>query len=153
MNAEAISESLEIDRVFHAPIERVFDAWTNPQLLAQWFGPENFEVMEVEADCRPGGKYSIIIVSPDNQNIKHFGEYLEVKKPNKLIFTWVLNNQACQGSTGHTTTTIVEINFVQQGDVTLLQLRHDKLPDRTAVDGHSMGWQSSFMCLDAFLVR
>ena len=153
MSAETFSERLELERLFNAPIERVFDAWTKAEVLSQWFGPGGFEVIEAEIDCRPNGQYSITLLSPEKQTIKHFGEYLEVTRPHKLIFTWYLEDQSCQGSKGHTAMTLVEIDFIQQGEQTLLQLRHEKLPDQTALDGHRFGWESSFVCLDGLLNR
>ena len=151
MSAVAFSDTLELERVFNAPIEKVFEAWISADVLAQWFGPEGFEVIEAKIDCRPQGEYSITIQSPDNMLIKHFGEYIEVDKPNKLIFTWVLENQACRGSSEHTATTLVELNFIEQQQQTLILLKHEKLPDQTALDGHRFGWQSSFNSLQNLL--
>jgi len=153
MSASTFLETLEISRVMNAPVEKVFDAWTKPELLAMWFGPEGFEVREVEADCKPQGKYNITIVSPDNNVIQHYGEYLDVDKPNRIVFTWVLENQACEGSKGQCATTLVEITFTRQGDQTLLDLRHEKLPDQSALDGHSFGWQSSLASLENLLSK
>lgn len=144
-------ETLELQREFKAPIERVFAAWTQSEVLAQWFGPEGFPVLKAEADCRPHGKYDITIQSPDNKIIRHFGEYLEVDKPNKLIFTWELENQDCQGSADQVCTTLVELTFTSTGQGTLLQLKHEKLPDQTALDGHRFGWSSSFDSLESIL--
>lgn len=151
MSAEPITEILELERLFNAPVERVFDAWTQAGLLIQWFGPDGFRVVEAEADCKPGGKYNIALQSPDGTTIEHFGEYLVVDRPNKLIFTWMLENQACQGSAGQTAATVVELRFVEKEAKTLLFLKHEKLPDRTALEGHRFGWQSSFECLDKLL--
>lgn len=151
MSGQNFEETLEIERIFDAPVERVYDAWTKPQMLMQWFGPEGFEVTNTEIDFKLGGRYSITIKSPDDNIIVHFGEYLEIDKPNKLTFTWILKNQSCEGSAGKEAVTLVEINFVEQKNKTLLRLTHEKLPDRTALDGHRFGWQSSLKSLHFLL--
>ncbi len=153
MSASTFAETLQLERLFNAPVETVFNAWTQADILALWFGPDGFKVVESEADCKPGGKYSITLVSPDDNVIKHFGEYLEVDKPKKLVFTWILENQACPGSNGQCADTIVEITFTQQGNQTLLNLKHEKLPDQNSLDGHSFGWQSSFISLENLLSK
>lgn len=153
MSAVVAEETLVLTRQFHAPIARVFAAWTQPELLAQWFGPENFTVINTTIDCCVGGQYEITIETPDKTQIKHWGEYVAVDAPNQLIFTWVLENQDCQGSAGQCATTLVELNFSEQNGVTELVLKHEKLPGQTASDGHRFGWLSSFECLAAHLAN
>lgn len=153
MNSNLAVETLELQREFNAPIERVFSAWAEADVLAQWFGPESFSVIKAEVDCRLNGKYDVTIESPDKKIIRHFGEYVEVDEPNTLIFTWELENQDCQGSKGQKATTLVELNFISLGaTTTMLKLKHEKLPDQTAFDGHRFGWLSSFDCLNNILV-
>lgn len=153
MSAETISETLQLERKFGANVTRVFSAWTEPEVLAKWFGPEGFSVFDAVMECRPGGKYCITIEAPDKTKIKHFGEYLEVDAPNKLIFTWELENQACQGSASQCATTIVELSFIEHEGGTLLKLQHEKLPNKAAIDGHRFGWTSSFESLTQLLAN
>lgn len=144
-------ESLILKRVFSAEINRVFDAWTTPEFLAEWFGPEGFSVSKSELNLSIGGKYLIEIISPDNNTIKHFGEYLEINRPNSLIFTWVLDNQQCQGSQQQQANTLVSLEFKSLDNKTELTLTHEKLPSKEAFDGHQFGWVSSFNSLQRFL--
>ena len=142
------TEVLELKHEFNAPIEKVFLAWTTPEYLVKWFGPQEFEVLSAEVDLQFKGKYSITLKSPDNKIIEHSGEYLEIEKPNKLVFTWILENQACGGSAGHYEVTIVDLSFTQQQELTILYLRHERLPNKASYDGHKFGWQSSLKGLD-----
>ncbi len=151
MSAQTFSETLELERIFDAPIDKVFDAWTQPEILSKWFGPESFSVKDLSIDLRANGHYSITIETPDEKKICHFGQYLKIDRPNTLIFTWELENQECQGSHAQKATTIVELNFFNQNNSTLLKLRHEKLPDETALNGHRYGWESSLDCLSALL--
>lgn len=143
--------TLEIRREFSAPIQTVFDAWTKTDVLAKWFGPQGFIVLDAQADLSVGGQYEISIQSPDNNIIKHYGEYVEIKVPNILIFTWILKDQTCTGSEGQHATTLVSLLFEETNKGTLLSLTHEKLPDQAAYDGHQFGWQSSLDALNQHL--
>ncbi|MFT5115389.1 MAG: hypothetical protein ACI8P9_004740 [Parasphingorhabdus sp.] len=92
MTARVAQESLLLERVFEAPIQRVFDAWTRPEMLAAWFGPEGFKVLSADCDLSIGGSYDITILSPDNLQIRHFGEYVDIASPHRLVFTWILQD-------------------------------------------------------------
>ena len=59
--AETMEREIESVRIFDAPVELVFRAWTEPALLAQWFGPRTFTNPVCEADPRVGGKWRIVM--------------------------------------------------------------------------------------------
>jgi uncharacterized protein YndB with AHSA1/START domain len=145
-------QTLEIFREFTAPIQAVFEAWTQADVLANWFGPEGFIVLNAQTDLSVGGKYEITIQSPDNNTIKHFGEYVEINEPNSLIFTWELKDQTCAGSEGQHVSTLVSLLFEETTKGTLLTLTHEKLPDQAAFAGHQFGWQSSLEALHQHLI-
>lgn len=151
MSAVTAVENLVVSRVFAAPIQRVYEAWTQAEVLAQWFGPEGFKVVEAECDVAVGGRYEMLIQSPDNNTIKHFGEYVEINAPERLVFTWVLEDQACQGSQDQHATTLVTLDFKTVDNGTSLTLTHEKLPDQAAYNGHKFGWESSFEALATLL--
>lgn len=144
-------QTLEICREFTAPIQAVFEAWTQADVLAKWFGPESFTVLNAQTDLSVGGKYEITIQSPDNNTIKHFGEYVEINEPVSLIFTWELKDQNCAGSEGQNISTLVTIQLEQTTNGTLLTLTHEKLPDQASYAGHQFGWQSSLEALNQYL--
>ena len=143
--------ALSLTRQFDAPIDQVFDAWTNPEVIALWFGPEGFKVINKHIDLNVGGKYQIEIMSPNNERIKHYGKYVEITPSTKLVFTWILENQACEGSKGQSANTLVNISLFSRGEKTELHLVHEQLPDKAAYDGHSFGWNSSFDSLSQLL--
>jgi len=142
------ADVLVLKRIFAAPIDRVFDAWTNAEVLAKWFGPEGFEVSHAEIDLSVGGRYEIIINSPEGKAIKHFGSYIQINKPEQLVFTWMLENQLCKGSEGQNIETLVSIQFKQIEQSTEITLTHEQLPSKESYDGHRFGWNSSFDSLD-----
>lgn len=139
--------ALKLQRVFDAPIEQVFLAWTQAEVIASWFGPEGFKVQSADIDLRIGGKYSIVIKPSDGPEIHHYGRYVEINSPNRLVFTWVLENQACEGSENLSAETLVTIELKPLDGSTQLTLLHERLPNKQAYDGHKYGWNSSFNCL------
>jgi uncharacterized protein YndB with AHSA1/START domain len=144
--------TLTLRRVFSASIERVFEAWTKAEVLASWFGPVGFTVTASEIDLRKGGEYLIVLRSPDGMAIKHFGEYVEVTPPERLVFTWRLENQACRGSKNQCAETLVSIDFKRVDASTEIRLTHEHLPNKEAYDGHEFGWSSTFDSFDNFLL-
>lgn len=79
---------LRITRRFDAPIERVFDAWLDPERAGKWlFATPTGKIVRVEIDARVGG--SFIITRRENEHdIEHVGTYLEINRPNRLVFTF-----------------------------------------------------------------
>lgn len=73
-------------RLFDAPRELVFEAWTNPQHLEQWWGPNGFTTTIYEMDVRPGGVWRLVMHGPDGRDYKNKLVYLEVKKPERLVY-------------------------------------------------------------------
>lgn len=150
MNAIA-DATLTLSRRYSAPIEKVFDAWTQPDFVARWFGPSDFSVLAVDIDFNVGGDYKIAMRSPDGQDCIHFGRYVHIKHPTELVFTWILEDQACGGCEDKQADTLVTISLSSVDGETELQLCHERLPDQKALDGHEYGWQQSLLSLEALL--
>jgi len=143
---------LVLKRLFSAPIDQVFDAWTKAEVLAGWFGPESFIVSHAATNLSVGGTYEIDILSPEGNAIKHFGSYVEISRPYKLVFTWMLEDQACKGSEDQRAETLVSIEFKRVEQTTEITLTHEQLPNQAAYDGHEFGWNSSFDSLATYLL-
>jgi len=79
--------AIVVSRVFDSPREAVYEAWADPQKLAQWFAPEPMTVPKSEADVRPGGRYTFVMRDPDGTDYPSTGEYLEVVEPERIVFT------------------------------------------------------------------
>jgi len=83
---------LVLERTLDAPIELVWEAYTNPEHIKQWFAPGPYQITEVELDLRPGGIFRIRMVGPDNFDTGHGtpGCVLEVVEGKKLTWTSAL---------------------------------------------------------------
>ena len=146
MNQPAIdieTYQLVMTREINAPRETVFNAWTDPETLKKWFGPEGVNTIAAEVDLTVGGSYQLTMQEPDGNTIEHGGVYREIDPPSKVVFTWVLDGQSCEGSEGQYAETVVTIDFEDLGSRTRLTLTHDFLPSEASKEGHNMGWSGS----------
>ena len=136
---------LRLEREFKAPPARVFAAFTDPKLLAQWWGPEGMTCPVCEIDLRVGGRYRTCMRGASSEHWVS-GVYREIVPPRRLAFTWAWEES---GARGHET--IVEIEFAPAGRNTRIVLTHRNFESAESRDKHGHGWNSSFVCLDQFL--
>ena len=145
--AAAVSEdrALRLEREFKAPPARVFEAFTDPKLLAEWWGPEGMSCPVCEVDLRVGGRYRTCMRGEKGE-FWVSGVYREIARPRRLAFTWAWEEN---GVRGHET--LVEIEFAPAGRNTKIVLTQREFADKESRDNHTTGWTSSFVCLDRFL--
>jgi len=78
-------DDLEITRIFDAPRELVWKAWTDPGLVMQWWGPKGFTSPSCKIDLRVGGQYLFCMRAPDGQEFCSGGEYTEIVAPVRIV--------------------------------------------------------------------
>jgi uncharacterized protein YndB with AHSA1/START domain len=129
MSRIAPASAVRVERVIPASPERVFAAWTDPAILAQWMSP----VGHAEAEVEPwvGGRLRVTMIGP-GVRIEHTGEYRELVPGHRLVFTW----QSPYTGPGPSLVT-VELREVAAG--TALTLVHEQLPPEQ-VESHRGGW-------------
>src|SRR5262245_31487299 len=88
MNTSSKPPKIEIvtTRIFDAPRENVFNAFENPQHLAQWWGPNGFTNTIKEFDLRTGGAWHLVMHGPDGADYENFSVFIEVVKPTMIVF-------------------------------------------------------------------
>ena len=151
MAAVLDDKTLRLVRVFNAPRERVFDAWVVEQNFIQWMCPSNVHVDEVKLDVQPGGAWHLRGRNA-SRNFVTSGKYVEVKRPERLVFTWAHHADGdFTKPRGHETTVRVELSAL--GSKTELTLIHGSFADVPSFDGHRKGWTGSFDKLDTFFRR
>lgn len=150
---EAHLFGLSTRRTFKADVDRVFRAWTEPEILKQWFGPDGFFLATAEVDLRIGGAYRFGMQPPGGEVFYQYGVYREIEPGSKLVFTWVLEGQACAGADNQDSETLVTLIFRAVGDATEVIISHDALPTAVSRDGHEKGWQGSLECLQQWLLK
>ena len=101
--------TVEIVRVFDAPRALVWRAWTDPKMLAQWFGPRGFSSRVPELDVRVGGNLRIVMQGPDGNDYPMKGTFREVIEPERLVFSNIaIDNEGKHLLEGLTTVTFAE---------------------------------------------
>jgi len=83
----ASDRELVLTRLIDAPREKLFRAWTEPELMKQWFTPRPWTTPVIEVDLRPGGANLIVMRGPDGTEFPNRGIYLEIVKNERLVFT------------------------------------------------------------------
>ena len=138
----AVSDrDIVLNRIIDAPPEKVFRAWTEPELLRLWFAPSPWTVTEVETDVRPGGSSLIVMRSPDGNEFPNRGVYLEVEQNRRLVMTDAYTS-AWEPSDKPFMTVI--LNFEEQNGFTnyTALVRHWTVIDRETHEkmGFAEGW-------------
>ena len=137
--------SLTIKRRLAAPPEKVYAAWTDPEKLMHWFGPDPGEMISAEADPRVGGRYHIVFRTlNDGEEHDVSGTYSDVVPNEKLTFTWMWRTMPERMSQ-------VTITLKPDGDGTILTLFHEQFFDEAARDRHNTGWSGTMEKLARYL--
>jgi uncharacterized protein YndB with AHSA1/START domain len=133
-----IEPSLTLKRRLKASPEAVYAAWTDPEKIVKWFGPDAGPVEHAALDVRVGGRYTVIFRTEDGEQHHVTGIYREVVPNEKLVFTWAWRSTPERES-------LVTILIKPEGAGSLLTLQHEKFFDEKARDDHRRGWSG---CLD-----
>jgi uncharacterized protein YndB with AHSA1/START domain len=137
---------LEITRIFNGPARLVFEAWTKPELMKQWWAPKSMGVplRSCEMDVRVGGGYRLEFGKDDATSFAFFGKYLEVVPPSRLVWT---NEESGDAP-------VTTVTFEEKDGKTLLVL-HELYPTKAALDeaiaGMPEGTSEQFVQLDELL--
>jgi uncharacterized protein YndB with AHSA1/START domain len=134
---------IEIVRIFDAPREAVFEAWVNPKHLAKWFGPKYFTNPVCEVDLRVGGAWRIVMRGPDGTDYPCGGKYLEIVRPERLVFTNIATDAEGKPILDGLTTVIFE-EAVTKTKLTL-RTKATAVVDYAAayLQGMEAGWSQS----------
>jgi uncharacterized protein YndB with AHSA1/START domain len=143
-----------LTRVFDAPIQLVWMAWTDPAYMAQWWGPKGFTNPVCEIDVRQGGAIRIHMRAPDGTVYPMTGEFEEITPPERLVFTSVArDNDGNPLIEGHTTVTFEDVGgkktkvIVQSRAVGVAPIAPQMLA------GMQAGWTQSLEKLAALVER
>ena len=125
--------AVTVSRRIAASAERLFDAWLDPASLAVWMRRDDTgEPSQIVADPRVGGSFSITMRDRFG-TIAHFGTYRVIDRPRALEFTW-------RSEHTHQLDSVVRVTFEPDGDATVVEVHHRKLPDAESATKHAAGW-------------
>jgi uncharacterized protein YndB with AHSA1/START domain len=153
--ATSPERTLVIERVFDAPRELVWKAWSDPQLAMRWWGPKGFTAPAAEIDFRVGGKMLLAMQSPDfneGRPIWSTGIYREIVPLERIVVTDSFSDE--QGNVVPAThygmpddfplEMLVTVTLAEIDGKTRMTLRHEGLPVGEMKDGAGVGWNESF---------
>jgi uncharacterized protein YndB with AHSA1/START domain len=133
-------------RWYAAPAGLIFRAFTEPELLEQWFCPSPEIAVRIEqCEPRPGGTYRFLYYFPDGAVVAVTGEYQSVTPARQLIFTWTW--EPPDPSAG--VITLVTIDLADRDGGTEVSVRHEQFPTPAMRSRHEAGWTSTLARLEA----
>ena len=148
-HVERISDrELVAARNFNAPARLVFEAWTKPELMMQWWTPKSFGITFVSCEiaARTGGSYRFVFSHPGfDEPMAFFGRYIEVLPPTRIVWT---NEEEVDGA-------VTTVSFEENDGKTRVTV-HDLYPSKEALDaaiasGSTGAWPEQFVELDTLL--
>lgn len=138
--------ALRLTRHFAAPPDAVFRAWTDPKAFAQWIGPPGVQARDVRVDLRVGGGYSLVLHGDDSGPYPLSGEYREIDRPRRLVFTFVWGHGDLAGLE-----MLVSLDLIAERGGTRMEFLQEQVPSASARDRHEEGWSGSFARLERLL--
>lgn len=157
----ATEQALVIERVFDAPRELVWRAWTEPDHMMRWWGPKGYTAPACEIDFRVGGTYLNCMRSPEGQDYWSTGVYREIVPMERIVATdsFADEHGNVVPATHYGMTAdmplemLVTVTFEDLGGKTKLTLRHAGLPAGEQREGAQQGWSESFDKLAEILAK
>ena len=123
---------ITVTKVVPATTEEAFDMWLDADSVRRWMCPGDTHVSYLELNPTVGGAFRIDMQTSGGQVLVHAGEYLEIRRPEKLVFSWRL---PFDGGNSRVT-----ITFRTQQSGCLIVLLHELLPNDVALQAHRAGW-------------
>lgn len=146
MTAASSELTLEIQRVFPAVPSVVFGAFSAPDELAQWWGPEGFTTPSLEFNPRVGDSYRIEMQPPQGDAFYLTGELREVDPPARLVYTFVWEDPDPDD-----VETLVDLSFRDLGESTEVVMTQGSFKTEGRRELHRDGWTESFDKLEEFI--
>ncbi len=149
----ATTPVVSVSRFYKTSRKAAFDAWTTPASLETWFGPPGYRARVLSHDLRPGGAWRFLMVDSKGEGFHHFGTFVEIDPPNRLVFTWASEEQVAGWRDEHGDPTWVTIDFVSHDGGTEVRITHERLQAEAARDALTGGWGGSLDALAGYLAE
>lgn len=152
-NTPQVAEGeLVIERIFDAPLELVWQAWTEPEHIKRWWGPKDFTAPVIKIDFREGGAYHYCMRSPDGQDYWSTGVFREIVPQKRIVYTDSFADEKGNVVSGSyygmgddiPLELLVTLTFEDTGDGrTRFTLRHAGMPEGENSEMAGLGWNQS----------
>jgi uncharacterized protein YndB with AHSA1/START domain len=152
-HVEAHQRTISLTRTFDAPPARVFEAWTDPGQIVQWWAPEGFSVTTCEVEARVGGAFRLCMRSPEGDDYWMRAVYREIVRPERLHFTFEADDEAGKPAIFG----FVNATFADDGGRTALTVQvsaNGSNPKAAAMlQGMQEGWNQALAGLEAHIAN
>lgn len=138
--ARTAQGTIVVRRTIPATVDELFDAWLDPDSLAQWMRAGADSRSTATVDARVGGAYEVVMHHLD-RDLRNHGEYRVIERNSKLVFTWLSD-----ATHGIETLVTVDFNVLDAG--TEIVVTHERLPDHEAGLAHARGWTAGLQRLE-----
>jgi uncharacterized protein YndB with AHSA1/START domain len=149
---QPVEDELVITRIFSAPREQVWKAWTEPERLMRWWGPKGFTSPASTIDLRVGGAYLSCMRSPEGRDFWSTGIYREIVPPERIVCTDSFADEKGNVvpathygmSPGFPLELLITVTFEEESGGTKMTLRHAGIPAGQMSEQTAAGWNESF---------
>lgn len=144
-------DPIVIEAYYAVSTMQVFQAWTDPDIVKQWFGKEPNSLHSASIDLKPGGHWRFLKSNDSEKAIGFEGQYLTIEPGKRLVFTWSAIVEYHDGRREASPDSQIDISFTQKGTGSYLRLVHSSIHDETTCKGFAGGWQYAFTSLHRLL--
>lgn len=140
-------QEVTITRLLNAPRELVFQAWTEPRHVMQWWGPQGFRNTDCEMDAQAGGRFALHMTGPDGVSYPCLGYYEEITPPSRIVFVGEADDRhPCgAGLPPRARLTLTLVDFHGKTELTLHTRFESVAMQQAAVAaGYRIGWEGAF---------
>ncbi len=138
-----------LEAVFSTNVERLFQAWTTPEDIKQWFGADEGGPEHVSMQVEVGGTWEFVFSENEGKVDSLSGEYLRIEKDTLLEFTWVHTRTLADGSSEQSPESLVSVAFEERPSGAFSRLVHKSVISDSSRSNIGGGWSSSFTKLKA----
>jgi uncharacterized protein YndB with AHSA1/START domain len=137
--------TIRIERTFRSPIEQVFDAWTNPEVMRRWFHCDpDWETPIAEVDLRVGGDIRVVMQRPDGSQAGAHGVFTLIDRPHRLEMTWTFADAPANEQ-------IVRLTLSESEGGTTVLLVNSGVSTDARRGSQDLGWQGCLTELSRLL--
>ena len=151
VRSEPGDDPIIVESYFAAVPTRVFQAWTDPNIVMQWFGRVPNSLHSATIDLHEGGAWQFLESRDEEKSVGFEGEYLAIEPNERLVFTWSQVIVHASGERESTPYSQVEVIFTPKGHGTEVRLVHSAMHSEDMRRGFSGGWESAFKTMSALL--
>ncbi|MEM7778093.1 MAG: SRPBCC domain-containing protein [Pseudomonadota bacterium] len=149
LKSEPGAEPVVVEAIFRTTADRLYQAWTDPDELLQWFGKGDPGLATADIDLRVGGQWRFAFGQREGRQDALRGEYLAIEQGRRLVFSWIHERTFADGNVEASAQSQVSVTFEPRPGGTFVRLVHEAIVERDSRLGVGRGWTQSFARLFA----